>query len=159
MNALHRGFTLVELLTVLAILAILTTISVPSLREFVQAGQMRSAAFDLVVDLSYARSEAIKRNADVVVEQITVGAWEGGWRVRGGTDTDAPVLRERSGITGQVRVDAGVNSLTFGGNGRLQGVDGVTTIEICPPGGMSVAARAVQIQLTGMARSVKGTCA
>jgi type IV fimbrial biogenesis protein FimT len=152
-----RGFTLVELLAVLAIVAVVSAIGVPSLVSFVQAGQMRTAAFDLVNDLSFARSEAIKRNAEVVLEQVDAGQWSGGWRIRAGTANDAPVLRERSGVKAQLRWTAGVSSFVFAGNGRLQGVDGVTTISLCSPGG-EVAGRAVQVQLSGLARSVKGGC-
>jgi type IV fimbrial biogenesis protein FimT len=156
-RALTRGFTLVELLAVLAIVAVISAIGVPSLVSFVQAGQMRAATFDLVNDLAFARSEAIKRNGDVVLEQVSAGQWTGGWRVRAGTAADAPILRERSGVTAQLRWTAGVNSFVFGGNGRLQGVDGVTTISLCSPDG-SVGGRAVQVQLSGLARSVKGGC-
>jgi len=153
----NRGFTLVELLAVLAIVAVVSAIGVPSLVSFVQAGQMRSAAFDLVNDLAFARSEAIKRNGDVVLEQVSAGQWSGGWRVRAGTAADAPILRERSGVTAELRWTAGVNSFVFAGNGRLQGVDGVTTISLCSPTG-AVSGRAVQVQLSGQARSVKGGC-
>ncbi len=153
----HHGFTLVELLAVLAIVAVISSISVPSLVSFVQAGQMRAAAFDLVNDLAFARSEAIKRNDNVVLEQVSAGQWSGGWRVRAGTAADAPILRERTAVTAQLRWTAGVSSFVFGGNGRLQGVDGVTTIRLCSPDG-TVTGRAVQVQLSGLARSVTGGC-
>ena len=71
-----RGFTLVEAMTVIAIIAILTGLSSASFVWLNQATTIRGAAFDLVADLDFARSEAVKRNArcDRAASQRRLGA-------------------------------------------------------------------------------------
>ena len=57
----HGGFTIVELMITIVLIAILTTIAAPSLRDLVMNGRMTSLANDFMTDLSVARSEAVKR--------------------------------------------------------------------------------------------------
>ena len=105
------GFTLIELIIVIAIVAILITVGVPSMREWIANQKVRGSANDLQFDLSYARSEAVKRNANVVLVP-SGAAWADGWSVQfGGTK-----LREQPAIKG-VTSGAAAN-LTFGPNGR-----------------------------------------
>jgi type IV fimbrial biogenesis protein FimT len=59
----HRGFTLMELMVVLALTAILLTLAVPSMRDFMRNGRLATAANDLLHAVSLARTEAIKRQA------------------------------------------------------------------------------------------------
>src|SRR5687767_13538734 len=79
-----RGFTLVELIITVAILAVLMAVGVPSFRAFVQNQKVKSASFELMSALVLARSEAVKRNTDVKLEPDTAGAWAEGWAVKYG---------------------------------------------------------------------------
>jgi len=56
------GFSFIELLTVIAILAILTAIAVPSYISWRSNSQVRRAALDIYSNLQMAKSEAVKRN-------------------------------------------------------------------------------------------------
>lgn len=68
MNAhTHRGFTLWELMTALAVAGILLGIGVPSLIELQRSMAMSSAANDLVSALLAARAEAVKRQVPVTL--------------------------------------------------------------------------------------------
>ncbi len=60
---LSRGLTLVELLTVIAVLAILITIGMPAMASFLQHNRLRSAAEALALTLHTARAETIARPA------------------------------------------------------------------------------------------------
>ena len=62
-----RGFTLIELMLGLTILAILLALAVPSFRQFTRSNAATSANNDLVTSLQLARSEALKRNRPVTV--------------------------------------------------------------------------------------------
>ena len=56
------GFTIFELVITMSIAAILMTLAMPAMRNFVQEQQDSSAASSLISNLNYARSEAIKED-------------------------------------------------------------------------------------------------
>lgn len=56
------GFTLVELIVTVSVLAILTTIAVPSFSSLLNSNRLTGAANDLVGGLQAARLEAVRRN-------------------------------------------------------------------------------------------------
>ena len=103
---MHRhahGFTLVELLTSLGILALLTTVGVPGAQQFIGNQQLVSASNTLAANLSLARSESIKRRQPVLVDNVD-GDWASGWRVfvdlnnNGQLDEDEPLLRQEQSL-------------------------------------------------------------
>jgi type IV fimbrial biogenesis protein FimT len=57
----ERGFSMVELLTTLAIVALLATLVAPSLRNVLVKQQVASATHALAADLQTARTLAISR--------------------------------------------------------------------------------------------------
>ncbi len=62
------GFTAAELLVALAILGILTLVSMPTLISYWQAATVKAAAEELVAGLNNARHLALARNRTVCVE-------------------------------------------------------------------------------------------
>jgi len=71
----HRGFTLMELMITIAILAILAAIALPSFQSTLERRRLVGAADTLFADLQYARSEAIKQNDEVDVDVTTGANW------------------------------------------------------------------------------------
>ena len=79
-----RGFTLIETMVVVAIIAILGAIAAPSFRELIRSNRLSAASSALQVSLSLARSEASKRGADsrvTVAANGSAGNWSSGWTV------------------------------------------------------------------------------
>lgn len=91
-----RGFTAIELMVTVAILAILVALAAPSFKPLIERWRVRSAVEGLQSSLYFARSEAIKRGGNVVVERLgsdpsgctSTGndAWDCGWIVCADTD-------------------------------------------------------------------------
>lgn len=67
-----KGFTVIELMVTLAVAAILLAIAIPSFNYLMVSSKLTTTANAYVYALNIARSEAIKRNADVTV--ATTGA-------------------------------------------------------------------------------------
>ncbi|MHB8150427.1 MAG: GspH/FimT family pseudopilin [Desulfobulbia bacterium] len=78
----RAGFTLAELMIVIAIIGIMMGIAIPMMLRYYPDYQARGAARNLVANLQQARMEAIRANANVVIE-ITPGAFTATGRVGG----------------------------------------------------------------------------
>ncbi len=80
----NRGFTLIELMVAVVVLAVLASIAAPSYRSFITSTGVKSATDDVWSALMMARSEAVKRNSPVIVTPNggPKGAnWQYGWTV------------------------------------------------------------------------------
>lgn len=94
-SAVAPGFTLVELMVTVAVLAILLAIATPSFTSIINGNRLASGANELVASVQLARSEAVKRNRSVAICRSTDGAncvlaagasWEGWITVVDATD-------------------------------------------------------------------------
>jgi type IV fimbrial biogenesis protein FimT len=56
-----RGFTIVELMITVAVVAVLATLAAPSLYDFILVQRLKSINAQLVTDMQFARSEAVSR--------------------------------------------------------------------------------------------------
>jgi type IV fimbrial biogenesis protein FimT len=146
----ERGFTLIEALVVLSIVAIVVAVGVPNLSHLIGTMNARSATFDLVADLAMARSEAIKRNANIGVQPLVGNDWSQGWRVWDGVNT----LRQRSALPSGLTVTSSSNTLQFRPNGRLGADDTATANASWSITSSNATPRCVVITPTGAARSI-----
>lgn len=60
-----QGFTLIELMVTVAVLAIVLTVAVPSFSALVSSNRLSGQANSLLAAIEYAKAEAIKNNANV----------------------------------------------------------------------------------------------
>jgi type IV fimbrial biogenesis protein FimT len=151
-----RGFTLIEGMIVLAVVAVLAAIALPSLANVLTAQRLRAAGTDLVSSLLVARSEAIKRKTRIEVEPRTPGDWTSGWRVATATADEQIDRREPTGT--RVAVARAPASVIYERNGRLSAV-GITQFEFRDaehqPG---IDARCVTIDPSGLPKLEIGGC-
>lgn len=159
------GFTILELMTVVAVAAILAAVAAPSFSTFIDNQRLRNASFDLVSDLLLARSEALSRQRPVVVTPTTnASGWSDGWTLNQDSAAGA-VLTSRTGVAPRLRFTVtnssgdALGSLNYRNDGR---VNGLTPIQIdvhyADPAPANVAPSCIRIDATGRPRADKGSC-
>jgi type IV fimbrial biogenesis protein FimT len=106
----HSGFTLFELMVVVAVVLVIALLAVPSFARLVEATRIRTEATRLMSDIVLARSEAIKRNRQVSLCPARIDA--AGQRQCGGLLAGGWVIFEDSDRDGIL--DAGENIIRIG---------------------------------------------
>jgi len=137
---LQRGFSLIELMIGLAIIALLLVMAVPSFGRFLQNTQIRNGGESVLQGLNLARAEALRRNAAVrfqFVSDLTAGCtlvtnslnWVVSTLTAAGKCDETPgatateIVQKQSARDGtpNVLLAADVNTVTFNGMGRVLG--------------------------------------
>jgi len=123
------GFTLIELMVVIAVAAVLATIAVPALNDFLEKARVRGAAEAALADLTYARTESVLRNQTITVSITTGTNWCYGLNA-GGTCNCATAgscsIKSVAGSTfNGTTLTSNFTSLTFDGTqGTISGAGG-----------------------------------
>jgi type IV fimbrial biogenesis protein FimT len=129
-RARTRGFTLIELMIGMTIIAMLLAMGVPSFRVWIQNTKIRNAADMILTGINLARGEAVRRNTAVQFELDS----ESGWTVTVGGNP----IQTRSAADGTDHVSVtpggGATQVTFNGVGAVStnedGSASLTTVDI-----------------------------
>jgi len=135
----------------ISLVAILVSLALPAMRDYLLNQRIKTASFDLITTLTYARSEAIKRNTDIDILAKSED-WKNGWQVKAGVTVlrDHPAPKDLS-------FTAAETTVTYGKDGRLVAAVGNITIDVSPSD-PDVSPRCISIDLSGRPNSVKGAC-
>jgi len=158
----HSGFTLVELMITLAIAAILLTVGIPSFQNVLQNNRLATQANSLVGALNLARSEAIKRGADISITAAS-GGFQNGWCVHLGDGCGSATdnLRQFDAMSQMSVNSGGVTTLVFNGRGYKITPNAAVAIRLQPQdcsAGDAGRARIINISNTGRASVSTGAC-
>ena len=157
-----RGFTLVEMLTVITVMAVLLSVAVPAFEGVRLSSRLNAYATSLVAASQLARSEAIKRNATVTLcasangtSCATDGKWEAGWIVLSGTT----LLPAQPAAVAGYQIHGSTLPLTYDATGLGVNQATLTICRAVPSAGDQE--RVVKISPTGrtsITKTTTGTC-
>lgn len=187
-RGLQAGFTLIELMVGVAIMAVLLMVGVPSFQSAVASSRLTTSTNDVVSALALARTEAIRRGTRVTVCKsanatacVTSGNWSQGWIIfidttrstaNATVDSGEVILASQAATTGNIVMvgSTGVpNFVSFASDGQAKLMNGTSqagTLRVCSTApALSDARRARDIAITASGRvttttpaSVAATC-
>ena len=161
MPARAAGFTLLEMLAALAIVAVLVLVAAPSWSSWQQRRQLQAEAEAMLGSLAFARAQALMHQQRVTlcpsikgevcdaggsVSVALQGAWHVGWIVfvdgnrNGLREADEPLLQQRTASPRGVQILGRSNlsqSMAYGAHGGSEGVYGqflAGTLDLCAAG-------------------------
>lgn len=161
---INHGFTLIELIVVVAMISIVAVLAGPNLGTFMTRNKITTQTNNFVASLIVARSEAAKRVSSVTVcigntaQDTCVGGsytnWEDGWIAFIDLNGDAvidvgeTVINVNNEVSGDttIRSSQHVNSITYRGDGS---VTSSGTFKVCNSEGAS-RAKAINIMGSGL---------
>ncbi|HXQ31295.1 MAG TPA: GspH/FimT family pseudopilin [Steroidobacteraceae bacterium] len=140
------GFTLLEVVVVMAIVGILFALAMPSMKYFGSINRISSEINGLLGDMQFARSQAIQEGQTVTICSSSSpytacsasASWQSGWIVfmdANGNKTVDPgeiVLRVQAAFTAPDTLVAsgGIAAVTFSREGFALGLPGTVTMEL-----------------------------
>jgi type IV fimbrial biogenesis protein FimT len=174
----QRGFSLVELMVTIAVLAVMIAIAYPSFSGTLRSNRLAGSTNELVASLSLARSEGVRsaRGSGICASVdglACAGDWSDGWIVWvEGQDSATPeydsatdeIVRHVGG-RGRIQVDAAstegdVPSVAFDARGRPAVADLPVAWRVepddCPSGQMYV--RTISMTLAGQIKNIQEPC-
>lgn len=165
------GFTLVELLMVLSVMAVLVTFAVPSFSGMLNSSKLTAASNSLLSSIYLARSEAIKRGSRVAlcksvdgISCVPGGGWEQGWIVfhdsnnNGERDAGETIIERIHPLPGALRLTGNatvakyVSFLSTGGTKLVGGGFQAGTLTVCNQSGAGGEARQIILNAVGRPR-------
>lgn len=170
-----KGFTIIELMITLALVAVIIAVAAPAMTNMIKNNRLRGSSLDLMSDIQFARSEAVRRGTQVVLCRSaapttatpvcggTVNTWTTGWliytndpadttHIFGGTDALLRVgLPAGSGVT--IRSNASGNqTVAFNADGSTDEGGNTSRFTICDSRG-AANGRQINIRASGHASS------
>lgn len=125
-NRTQDGFTLIEVLVGVAILAIVIGVAVPSFQAWMRSTQVRTAAESVLSGLQRARAEAISRNTNVSFTMLDTNPdpaiTDSSWVIRvvnTAEQIESYSAKEGSPLISSVSLPASATSITFNNLGGV----------------------------------------
>ena len=119
MNACRaRGFNLIELMIVVAIIAILTVVALPGFSGMLQNSNTRSAADSIENGIRFAQAEAVRLNRIVTFTPASNGSWTVTYTQITGVDSGSNMLQTQPSTYSSTLLVSPTTAISFNGLGR-----------------------------------------
>jgi len=148
----ETGFTLIELMMVLALMAIVSAYAVPSMTQIIKNNRLTTQTNLFISAMQLARSEAIKRGESITVS-ATGGIWNDGWTVQ----TATPATIKTFGAVPKAVTIASTGtfvSYTYDSQGL---VDHADTLTVCDDR-TAETGRLISLTITGRVSVANSVC-
>lgn len=166
----QAGFTLIELMITLLIASVLIGMVAPSMATLVDNNRLQTSAEVLFTSMMLTRSEALKRNREVIMCKSSDGSsctedteWQDGWLVFVDTDEDGVVdadeiLRVNGALGGDTSLQVSGTDFSDQMSYQTDGsASGTGTFVLCNARADTATAREVDVSLTGRPKINKST--
>ncbi len=153
-DAREQGFTLVEVMVTVVVLAILLTVAIPGFDNFIRNSRLQGATQDVRAALALARSEAVRLRRSVSVCGDGGGACSGGTGWNAGllvvVDASNEVVRRWDGVA-NAAVTSSVARLSFDSTGSLSTAQSIQVA-------VDTEQRCVRLRISGQSFADEGGC-
>lgn len=168
---LLKGFTLIEVIMTIVLIGILAAIAYPSYRAVIQNIRVSAITNDFMATLSYARSEALKRDQSISIcpaadsSLTSCGAstdWANGWIVFVDPDADGTIgsssdrLKTHDALNAGSLISTSIPYITYNRSGFLSA--GTGSFTLTAPGCSGNSAQLITLAVTGRAAITSTAC-
>ena len=125
----QMGFTLIEMIVSILIVAITAAIAVPAFNEMQARGALRATASDFVTAINVARMQAVSLRGTVTLKPVSGSNWAAGWVI----EYPATVTTEQDQTflpsgTGAIVSEGGLSEIQFRSNGLTNAGEAVFSL-------------------------------
>ncbi|MFN7096480.1 MAG: GspH/FimT family pseudopilin [Gammaproteobacteria bacterium] len=167
----RTGYTLIEMLMTLVLIGILAAIAYPSYRAVMQNIRVDAITNDFMSSLSYARSEALKRDESISICAAADSSltscgnstnWANGWIIFVDSDADGVIATSSDRLKTHNALDSGslisstLAAITYNRSGFLSA--GIGSFTITVPGCSGNGAKLITLSATGRASITSTAC-